>query len=614
MSADKRIILVLVLSACLLLPIQALASSEAGIDVYHGTAGIVSGPSAPVLSSADYGSAGPVEGRILLWIVIQQHFFLGSLLLGLPMLAVLFEAYGMVSRRRGRPIADEADAMGKEVMEVGLPFIPLTAALGVILVGAFLLLYRGFFLYMSALFRPVVYAYILSFLAEIGLLYLYTLSWRGTAEGPFPKWLHLSVGVVANANGVLIVYLANTWMAFMMSPAGVDAKGRYLGDLWKAIHTPLWHPLNVHRILASLMFAGGIIAAYSAYRFLRARTAEERAHYDRLGYVTLSLAAFGLFLLPFAGYWFAKVIFIYRQRMGMTLMGGLLTWPFVVQAFLITLIFMGIAYYLWQGMSRMEGSQRYAPAVKYLLIVLGIASLIWSTPHTLPGTPQEFKAMGGTQHPVVGNYGTMAAKNTAINTIIVVIGLCFMIYQRANKTFDPRRARRGNLFLIALFLGGEANILALGIYSYFVPAAVRVGLALPQFCTALTTLVGGGAINYLMMRGAEARPIRWGEISKRGICTLFFLALFITITMVHMGYIRSTVRLNWHITEIMQDNSPWAATPSLGYALSIVGLNVAIFWSILGLTFWLKMAVRERERARSSTPLASRETSVSPRP
>ena len=46
----------------------------------------------------------------------------------------------------------------------------------------------------------------------------------------------------------------------------------------------------------------------------------------------------------------------------------------------------------------------------------------------------EVKAMGGAQHPVVGNYGVMSAKNGAVNIMILVTTLSFLYYRRANRT------------------------------------------------------------------------------------------------------------------------------------------------------------------------------------
>jgi len=48
-------------------------------------------------------------------------------------------------------------------------------------------------------------------------------------------------------------------------------------------------------------------------------------------------------------------------------------------------------------------------------------------------SPAELKAMGGQQHPVLGNYGVMSAKNGGINVIITTTVLSFVWYMRGNK-------------------------------------------------------------------------------------------------------------------------------------------------------------------------------------
>ena len=95
----------------------------------------------------------------------------------------------------------------------------------------------------------------------------------------------------------------------------------------------LWNPLNLHRILGNMAFGGGVVAAYAAYRFLSAKTDEERAHYD--GWVTSPWPCRCGVPLPFAGYWLMREAYAYRQQMGITLMGGLLAWLFIIQATMI---------------------------------------------------------------------------------------------------------------------------------------------------------------------------------------------------------------------------------------------------------------------------------------
>jgi len=566
-------------------PIQE--GAEISKDLYFGTEGPVSGPPAPAMRFPEsYGRSIGIDNRSLLWIFIQQHFFLGSFILGVPMMAWMLEIFSFLRRGADPQMSKKHDALAHEFMKIGLPFYPLTIVFGVILLVAFLLLYSEFSKYMASVFKPVLYFYLFVFIIENVLLISYTKTWSRWKSGR-QKWKHLALGGLTCLNGLAIIYLANALMAFMMSPAGIDEKGRYLGNIWNAINTPIWNPLNIHRILASIMFSGAVIAAYAAFKMMTTRDPERKAHFDWMGHVSIMIAIVNLFILPFAGYWFAKVIFKYRQRMGITLMGGALSWPFIMQAMLIGLIFMTVTYYLWQGTARMQGSLRYRHLVKYMMVVLAISFVIWVTPHTIPASGGEFKAMGGTQHPIVGYYGTMAAKNTAINTMILSFGLCYIIFQRCNKKITATWARWGNLAMILLFAASEAYIIYVGVYSFFIPANLRVQLARPQFLVAMSALVFGMILNRAMLRKSQLiGPIQWGKLPTSGAFALFSLAVFISTTMVLMGYIRSSVRLDWHITEVMKDATPWAATPPMSYSISMVLLNVVIFWCITTFIFW----------------------------
>ena len=49
-----------------------------------------------------------------------------------------------------------------------------------------------------------------------------------------------------------------------------------------------------------------------------------------------------------------RSVYSFSQSMGVTMMGGLLTWLFVVQAILIGVLFLGVNFYLWQSMARLQ--------------------------------------------------------------------------------------------------------------------------------------------------------------------------------------------------------------------------------------------------------------------
>src|SRR5439155_1275029 len=201
--------------------------------------------------------------------------------------------------------------------------------------------------------------------------------------------------------------------------------GAVLTFLLSTLYPRFWAYLTV-------VFGGAIVGAYASYRFLAAKTEEERAHYDWMGYVGNFIAISALIVLPFAGYWLGREIYQYDQSMGITMMGGFMSWLWVIQAFLIAVLFLTGNYYLWIGMGRIPGAERFRPYTKYLLIVLVLGAIVWGTPHTMIADSRELAAMGGSHHPLLGALGVMSAKNTAVNLMILSTFLSFLLYRRAN--------------------------------------------------------------------------------------------------------------------------------------------------------------------------------------
>jgi cytochrome bd-type quinol oxidase subunit 1 len=572
-------------------PASQVEADSTATDVYYRTEGVPTGPPAPSLEVTRYPRYGSLDNRILVWFVTQQHTYFGGFVLALPIFCVIIEFLGLISRDPAT--AARYDRVARDFLKVALLALSLTAVVGTVMLGLFITLYPSFMSYMGGTFKTMMPIYALVFLGESLFLIAYYYSWDRMA-GPALKWVHAALGVVANGLGAVLLLLANAWVSFMMSPAGVDEQGRYLGNAWHLLHSALWNPLNVHRFLADLMSGGAVVIAYASYRFLTSKSDEERAYYDWVGYIFLFVTVCALLPMPFAGYWLMRSVYAFRQSMGVTMMGGLLTWLFVVQALLIGVLFLGINYYLWQSMGRIRGGERYQDYLKYLVIALAGCLFVWLTPHTLLMAPSEVKAMGGAQHPVIGNYGVMSAKNGAINVMICLTTLSYIFYRRANRTITVTWARTGNIVLAALFAVGIANIIWLAIYGFYLPASVRVGLSSPQALTTLTVLCAGPLINRTMMRGAKVHgPIEWGKISMRGMVALFGLAATFTWVMGLMGYIRSSGRLSWHVSEIMADASPWAFTPSLGFAAKMVTLNMVVFWATVLLLFWISSRDRQ---------------------
>ena len=293
--------------------------------------------------------------------------------------------------------------------------------------------------------------------------------------------------------------IANAWLTFMMSPAGISDTGAVI-SVSDAITNYTWMPINVHRVIANVAFGGSVAAAYAAFKFLNAETDEERAHYDWMGYIGNFVAIISFLPLPFAGYWLAKEIYAYSQTLGLTMMGGAFSWLFIIQAVLIGNLFLGANYYLWLGMGRVEGAQPFQRFVKYLLAAIVLCFMIWATPRSIIATVSEIRAMGGGTHPILGFLGVMSAKNTAVNILILTTFMSFLLYRRTGKIATVSWAKTGQAVQLLIFAAAAIFVIFLGIYGYFVEASVRIGLSVPQVSSVLFAMVSITAIDVFLFR------------------------------------------------------------------------------------------------------------------
>jgi len=431
-------------------------------------------------------------------------------------------------------------------------------------------------------FSPTFLPYVLLFFAEAFFLYTYYYGW-----GKFHPLVHLGLGVGLNVVGTAIMFIANSWLTFMTSPDGITAEGAVV-SLWNAIDNYTWMPINVHRVIANVAFGGSVAAAYAAFKFLQAKTDAEREHYDWMGYVGNFVAISAFLPLPFAGYWLAREIYAFSQTLGLTLMGGAFSWLFIIQAVLIGNLFLAANYYLWLGMGRVEGAQPFQRFIKYLLVAIVLCFAVWATPRSIIATVSEIRAMGGSAHPVLGFLGVMSAKNTAVNILILTTFMSFLLYRRTGKVATVAWAKTGHAVQLSIFAGAAILVIALGVLGYFVEATVRIGLSVPQVLSVLFAMVSITAIDVFLFRGARRTgDVRWGRIPAVSQYVLIFIAVTFTWLMGLMGYVRSGLRLHWHVYGVIPDNSPDAFTPTLGFATGVVSATVLVFFFLIGVVFWI---------------------------
>jgi cytochrome bd ubiquinol oxidase subunit I len=523
----------------------------------------------------------PVLGsRLAVWAVAQLHLNFAAFILGCPIFAVIIEIIGWRTRD------EKYDWLAHEFVKLTFAAFSTTALLGALLLFLFVGYYPKFWTYITSIFFPTYWVYALLFFAETFAVYLWYYGWDWLSGSR--KWIHVGLGVLSNLIGTAILFVANSWVTFMISPAGITESGALKGSVWAAINNFTWMPINIHRLIANIVFGGTIAAAYAAFRFLSAQTDEERARYDWMGYIGNFVALSAFIVLPFAGYWLGREVYAFNQTMGITMMGGFMSWLWIIQAILIGILFLGSNYYLWLGMERIPGSERYRKFVPPMLLVLTIGFIVWATPRSMVVTLDEARAMGGTHHPFLGFFGVMSAKNTVVNLMILTTFLSFVLYRRANRISNKSWTKTGMLLQWAAFFVAAAVVVFYGVYGYFVESMVRIGFSVYQVVAVLAAIVVVMAIDIPMFKGARSTgTIRWGTIAPRSQYVLILLAVTFTWLMGLMGFARSGIRQHWHVYAVLRDTSPEAVTPALGYAANVITVVTIVFFLLVSFIFWL---------------------------
>jgi cytochrome bd-type quinol oxidase subunit 1 len=524
----------------------------------------------------DYREFPKVGSRVAVWVAAQLHLLFAAFVLAVPMFALIIEFIGY------RTGDKRYDKLAHEFTKLLSVSFSMTATFGALLTFLLIMLYPKFTGYLMHVFSPTFLPYVLLFFFEAGFLYSYYYGW-----GKFSPRVHLFLGLMLNIVGTAIMFIANAWLTFMMSPAGVSEAGARIST-WDAVTNYTWMPINIHRIIANVAFGGSVAAAYAAFKYLQAKSDEERAHYDWMGYIGNFVAISAFLPLPFAGYWLASEIYAFSQTMGLQMMGGAFSWLFIIQAALIGNLFLGANYYLWMGMGRVEGAQPYQRFIKYLLIAITACFVVWATPRSILATVSEVRAMGGSSHPVLGYLGVMSAKNTAVNVLILSTFMSFLLYRRTGKRAVVPWKGIGNALQMAVFFGAACVVIFFGIYGYFVEAAVRIGFSVYQVGAVLTAMIVITAIDVPMLRGAESTGVtHWGRMPAASQYVLIFIAVSFTWLMGLMGYVRSGLRQHWHVFGVVRDTSVDAFTPTLGFATKVVSVTVLVFFALIGFVFWL---------------------------
>ncbi len=520
--------------------------------------------------------------RNIIWVVAQQHLLLAGFVLGVPIFAWVCEIVGWKAGEK------RYDKLAKEFTKLLTSAYATTALFGGILLFLLIGFYPKLMAYLTDIFFPSFMVYCLLFLLETVTLYLYWYGWDAM-QGRL-KGLHLFLGFLLNVFAFFIMIVPNSWATFQASPV-VIAEGSDMARAWAATWNPTWWPVNIHRLIANVVLGGFICGAYAGVRYLSATSRDEREHYDWMGYVGNFIGVFGMLPLPFAGYWLMREIYQYNQQMGITLMGGFLSWLFILQAMLIGVLFLGANYYFWLGIThRIPGAEvRYRRPIMAMLVILLLCLGVWMTPHSLVASLEEARKMGGTHHPLLGVFGVMSAKMTVANLMILVTFMSFVMYWRAGKEDTATWAKVANAVMSGVLWVSAIVVIVLGVWGYFVPAIIRINyFSVAQVLIVLFVMLTITPLTALLLRSARTTTdMLWGQMPPRSGYALVLNAVMVILLMTLMGYARSSSRVHWHVYGVMRDSSEYAYSPALGYAAAFMSLNTFVFCLLVAFIFWV---------------------------
>ena len=539
----------------------------------------------PGSPSAEFPYTG---NRTAVWIVAQLHTLFGAFVLGAPIFIIISEWLGY----RKQDLRYER--MAKEVTKVTVILFNMTAVTGGLFIFVLLATYPQFttwFINQFYLVFAVIYPFL--FISGTIVLYMYFYTWdawKGEKKGR-----HIALGVLLNLICMITMFVINGPTSFMNTP--VKAEGIPVQDLlaaaslWDKIANQSWIPLNLHRIDGNVAFGGFVTGLIAAYMYMGAKTQEERAYYDWMGFVGSLIAVGATLFQPFTGLLLAYEMCDYDFSFCPYMMADQLSMFFEMQGAMIGLLFLAMNYYGWLSLKRIEGAEKVrmtilAPIVMVALpfVMVAVMNIYW-----IPDPMSLAFLVPLILVPFL--FGRFIPMTVSARTVIK-IGFLVIIVSDAIWLTPRGFVATGANMAAGLELPSDWDILA----------------SMPAKVSAMFSLVFATVVNYFVYnRAIKQGTILWGKIDFTSQFVLIFLAFISIWTMGLMGAVRSLAKKYYHTYGLMPDFTVESFTPTLSYsAWWITGITVVFFAVVSVAVFVALRSSSSKVREPESSPVPAR--------
>jgi cytochrome bd ubiquinol oxidase subunit I len=262
--------------------------------------------------------------EVVMATIWQSHILWSAAIIGLIFIGATAEYVGVLTKQIKYDRFAEGTALATILLFATGSFTPIFGILFLIT------LYPVFWSYMQNIMFWVLFAEAFMFVGEIILLYAWYASWEKLA---YRKKLHVVIGFMAAMFLTAQMTFINVVASYLLTPS--DSAANNVGATFM---NATFIPLNMHRFVGNISYAGFLIAGYAALRYLRSTTESNREYYDWMGHWGL-LWGFGFFLLqPFIGYGYLKSIREHNAPAFDYIMQGDKSWLFNMLAMMLGII------------------------------------------------------------------------------------------------------------------------------------------------------------------------------------------------------------------------------------------------------------------------------------
>jgi len=275
------------------------------------------------------------------------------------------------------------------------------------------------------------------------------------------------------------------------------------------------------------------------------------------------------------------------------MMADQLSMFFETQGIMIGLLFLGINYYSWLSVKRIEGAENVrmtilAPIVLIVLLptTMWVMDKFWipdpmSLAFLLPLTLLPFLL------------GRFIPKTVSARTVIK-IGFIIMLISDAVWLTPAGFVATGTDMPDDMKLPEGWDYLS----------------SMPAKLSAILTLVYVTVVNYVLYnRTIKQGTILWGKIDFAAQFVLIFLAFTSTWIMGLMGAVRSLLKKYFHVYSLVSDLSAESFTPTLSYSAGWITAITVVFIAIVSVAALVALrpsVARVREPEGSPVPIAAK--------